>query len=106
MEDICCSTVLNVGHGTSLPEKNSLEKRMKMEKHRSEILVDVMLNDRYICQFSYNKRGFPTILDDGSIIETVDLNDITKYVNEQIALKSPSLIGKDYRLEFSSQKVR
>lgn len=77
-----------------------------MEKHRSEILVDVMLNDRYICQFSYTKRGFPTILDDGSIIETVDLNDITKYVNEQIALKRPSLIGKDYRLEFSSQKVR
>ena len=75
-------------------------------KPKHEILVDVMLGNHYVCQFSYTKRGFPTILDDGSYIETVSLDDVTKYVEEQIAIKRPSLIGKDYRLEFSSQKVR
>ena len=65
-----------------------------------KVLLDIMLNGRFVCQLSYDKRGFPEMID-GEVKEYHRLEDLEKFVYE----KRPSLRGKDIRIEFSSQKA-
>ena len=64
------------------------------------LLIDVMLDDRFVCQLRYQGRPFPSIVG-GVIIPTYDGADIKRFVEE----KRPSLKGKGYQIEFSKQIV-
>ena len=68
---------------------------------KRELLLDIMLGGRYVCQLKYTKRGFPLILQDGKVTESIDIKDLEDFVVEQ----KPSLKGKDFRIEFSNQRV-
>ena len=65
-----------------------------------KVLLDIMLNGRFICQLSYDKRGFPEVID-GEVKEFHRLEDLERFVYE----KRPSLKGKDIKIEFSKNKV-
>ncbi len=58
---------------------------MKLIKPKAELLI---------------QRGFPMLLD-GKVIETYNSEDIKKFVEESL----PSLVGKDYNIEFAKQRV-
>lgn len=64
------------------------------------ILIDVYVQGRFYRQLCYKKRGFP-LLADGRRIEAFDTADLEKFVEE----KCPSLVGQEYNLEISKQKV-
>ena len=64
------------------------------------VLLDVMLNGRFVCQLKYPKRGLPDMVD-GEIIEVHNQQEIKDFVFQQ----RPSLIGKDIVIEFASQRV-
>ena len=64
------------------------------------VLLDVMLNGRFVCQLKYDKRGLPDMVD-GEIIEVHNQQEIKDFVFQQ----RPSLIGKDIVIEFASQRV-
>ena len=64
------------------------------------VLLDIMLDGRFVCQLRYSGRPFPTIVG-GVILPTYDGEDIKRFVEE----KRPSLKGKGYRIEFSNQIV-
>lgn len=64
------------------------------------ILLDIIKNGRFYKQLKYTKRGFPMLID-GKVIETYNSEDIKKFVEESF----PSLVGKDYNIEFAKQKV-
>ena len=69
-----------------------------MEK--KQILLDIMLSGRFVCQLRYDKRGFPEMID-GHIEEVYRLEDLEKFVLD----KRPSLRGKDIKIEFAKNKV-
>ena len=62
--------------------------------------LDIMIGDTYKGQLKYYKHGKPDLVD-GKIIEVFDTEELKQFVEKQ----RPSLIGKDYRIEFSNQKV-
>ena len=64
------------------------------------LLLDVILNGRFKCQLKYERSGFPLILD-GEIIESYNAEDLREFVERE----RPSLKGKDFKIEFSNQKV-
>ena len=64
------------------------------------MLLDIMLDDRFICQLNYKKHGFPVEVD-GKIYESYELSDLKEFIEQQ----KPSLIGKNYRIEFSKEKA-
>ena len=64
------------------------------------IILDIIKEGRFYKQLKYTKRGFPQIVD-GKIVETHDVRDIKKFVEESL----PSLVGKDYNIKFAKQKV-
>lgn len=64
------------------------------------ILLDIIKNGRFYKQLEYIKRGFPKLID-GKVIETYNSENIKKFVEESF----PSLVGKDYNIEFAKQKV-
>ena len=64
------------------------------------ILLDIIKNGRFYKQLKYTKRGFPMLLD-GKVIETYNSEDIKKFVEESL----PSLVGKDYNIEFAKQRI-
>lgn len=64
------------------------------------ILLDIIKNGRFYKQLKYTKRGFPKLID-GKVIETYNSEDIKKFVEESL----PSLVGKDYNIEFAKQRV-
>jgi hypothetical protein len=64
------------------------------------ILLDIIKNGRFYKQLKYTKRGFPMLID-GKVIETYNSEDIKKFVEESL----PSLVGKDYNIEFAKQRV-
>ena len=70
------------------------------EMNSPTLLLDIMIGDTYKGQLKYYKHGKPDLID-GKIIEVFDTEELKKFVEE----KRPSLIGKDYRIEFSNQKV-
>ena len=65
------------------------------------LLIDVMIGDSFICQLPYYHHGYPTILDDGSFIETYDTEELEKFVLD----KRPSLKNKKFHIEFTNQKL-
>lgn len=64
------------------------------------LLLDIMHNGRFVCQLKYSGRPFPSFVD-GKIVPVYDGRDIEKFVFQQ----RPSLLGKNIRIEFSTQKV-
>ena len=70
-----------------------------MKKTKS-ILLDVMVDNRCVCQLEYN-RFYPIMLDDGTPMDCVSAEDIQKFIEE----KRPSLKYQKYHVEFSNQKV-
>jgi hypothetical protein len=64
------------------------------------ILLDIIKEGRFYRQLKYTKRGFPTMVD-GKILEVPMSDDIKKFVEESL----PSLVGKDYNIEFAKQRV-
>ena len=61
-----------------------------------KVLLDVMLNGRFICQLKYEGMPFPELID-GKVVPVYDTEDMERFVFE----KRPSLRGKDIRIEFS-----
>ena len=64
------------------------------------LLLDIMLNGRFKCQLKYEKNGFPLIMD-GEVLESYDASDLKEFVERE----RPSLKGKDFKIEFATQKV-
>jgi len=64
------------------------------------ILLDIMLDGRFLCQMKYPHRGFPQILD-GKTVEAYDYKDFEKFVFE----KRPSLRNKQIVILPSKQRV-
>ena len=69
-----------------------------MEK--PEILLDIMLDGRFVCQLRYARQGQLKIIN-GHMAEVYDLDDIQAFVEEE----RPSLIGQPYKIEFSQQHI-
>ena len=67
---------------------------------KKHILLDIMLNGRFICQLKYEGMPFPELID-GKVVPVYDTEDMARFVFE----KRPSLRGKDIKIEFSSQKT-
>lgn len=67
---------------------------------KKPILLDVMLNNHFVCQLKYDKQGFPALID-GNIVEQHNIEDLERFVEE----KRPSLKGKPYTIAFSNQKI-
>jgi len=59
-----------------------------------------MLDGRFKCQLKYKKHGFPLILD-GEDVEIYSDADLREFVEKE----RPSLKGKDFKIEFATQKV-
>lgn len=57
-----------------------------------KILLDIMLNDRFVCQLAYPVAAGEKI---------VDIKDLEWFVT----FKRPSLNGKKFNINFSEQKV-
>lgn len=64
------------------------------------ILLDIMKDDKFICQIPYSKKGEKTFLN-GKIEEVYDIDEIERYVYE----KRPSLKGQGIRIRFSNQRT-
>lgn len=67
---------------------------------KKQILLDIMLGGKFICQLKYEGMPFPEIID-GKVMPVYDSEDLERFVYE----KRPSLRGKDIRIEFSNQKT-
>lgn len=70
-------------------------------KAKKSILIDVMLEGRFICQLSYFGHPFP-LMHNGKVYAAYDLNNIRQYVEE----KRPSLKNKNFQIEISNQLLR
>lgn len=64
------------------------------------LLIDIILEGRFVCQLRYTKHGIPQMIN-GEIKEVHNTDDINKFVLEQ----RPSLKGKNYQINFSNQRV-
>jgi len=64
------------------------------------LLIDIMLDGRFVQQLRYDRRGFPEMID-GEFVESHRREDIEAFVYE----KRPSLKGKPIKIEIASQKV-
>ena len=64
------------------------------------LLIDVVLNGRFFCQLRYLKNGNLEWCNN-RLIYVYPLEDLQKFVEKQ----RPSLIGKDYKIEFSNQRI-
>lgn len=64
------------------------------------ILLDIMLDNRFIGQLRYPKRGFPKFVD-GKWIEIYHPEDLEAFVLE----KRPSLKGKNIKILPTNQRV-
>ena len=67
---------------------------------KKQILLDVMLNGRFVCQLKYDGMPFPEMIN-GKVVPVYDTEDMERFVFE----KRPSLRGKDIKIEFSNQKA-
>ena len=64
-----------------------------------KVLLDVMLDNRYVCQLNYDRHGYPELID-GEIIEVFKEDEIRSFIEE----KRPSLKGKDFKVSFTNDK--
>ena len=67
---------------------------------KKQILLDIMLGGKFICQLKYDGMPFPELIN-GKVVPVYDAEDLERFVYEQ----RPSLRGKDIRIEFSNQKA-
>ncbi len=64
------------------------------------LLLDIMLDGRFVCQLKYHGQPFPKIIN-GKVMATYDARDIEKFVRD----KKPSLNGKPIEIAFTNQRV-
>ena len=64
------------------------------------VLLDIVLNGRFVCQIPYHWVGRLEIIDGTPLYVCRDVE-----IRSFIESKRPSLIGKDYKIEFSNQRV-
>lgn len=64
------------------------------------ILLDIMLDDRFLCQMDYTAPAKPLFIE-GKPMNVYNLDDIKSFVYS----KRPSLKGKNIRISFSNQKI-
>lgn len=64
------------------------------------LILDIMLDGRFICQLRYKGYPFPKIID-GKVTLCYEDSDLMRFVFEQ----RPSLIGKKVCIIPSNQKV-
>jgi len=67
---------------------------------KPEILLDIMLDGRFVCQLRYARQGQLKIIN-GHMAEVYDLDDLQSFVEKE----RPSLIGQPYKIEFSQQHI-
>lgn len=67
---------------------------------KPELLHDIMLDGRFVCQLRYSRHSQLKI-HNGHIAEVYDLDDLQSFVEKE----RPSLIGQPYRIEFSQQHI-
>ena len=67
---------------------------------KPEILLDIMLDGRFVCQLRYARQGQLKIIN-GNMAEVYDLDDLQSFVEKE----RPSLIGQPYKIEFSQQHI-
>ena len=72
------------------------------ERKMKALLLDVMMEDRFVCQLRYTKRGFPVHMGGGKIVESYDLLELEAFVRE----KRPSLAGQQFRICFSEYLIK
>lgn len=64
------------------------------------ILLDIMIDGRFVCQLRYTHRGFPTLVG-GVVKEVHDADNLRQFVEQQ----RPSLRDKKYTIAFTDQKI-
>lgn len=64
------------------------------------LLLDIMLDGRFLCQMSYKGNPMP-ILVNGDVMPLYDTEEIQKYVYQE----RPSLKGKNINIRFSTKKT-
>ena len=64
------------------------------------MLLDIMLNGRFVCQLNYKKKGYYTKTN-GKLVEVHSDNEITHFVETM----RPSLKGKNYNVCFTNNKT-
>ena len=67
---------------------------------KPELLLDIMLDGRFVCQLRYARHGQLKIIN-GHMAEVYDLDDLQSFVEKE----RPSLIGQPYKIEFSQQRI-
>ena len=67
---------------------------------KPKILLDIMLDGRFVCQLRYARQGQLKIIN-GHMAEVYDLDDLQSFVEKE----RPSLIGQPYKIEFSQQRI-
>ena len=64
------------------------------------MLLDIMLNGRFICQLNYKKKGYHTKAN-GKLVEVHSDSEIAHYIESV----RPSLNGKNYNVCFTNNKT-
>ena len=64
------------------------------------VLLDIVLNGRFLCQLPYRWVGHLEIID-GNPVYVCTEAEVRSFVES----KRPSLIGKDFKVELSNQRV-
>lgn len=73
---------------------------MKNKMPSPSVLLDIILNGRFLCQLVYKERGNLEWIN-GKLAFVIADVDIQHFVERQ----RPSLRGKSYHIEFSNQRV-
>lgn len=71
-----------------------------MTKKSPPILIDVMLNGRFVCQLHYTGKGHLEMID-GELFGVQSESDIREWINEQ----RPSLRNKNINIRISNKRV-
>jgi hypothetical protein len=64
------------------------------------MLLDIMLNGRFVCQLNYKKKGYYTKAN-GKLVEVHSDSEIAHFVESV----RPSLKGKNYNVCFTNNKT-
>ena len=64
------------------------------------VLLDIVLNGRFLCQLPYRWVGLLEIID-GNPLYVCTEAEVRSFVES----KRPSIIGKDFKIELSNQRV-
>ena len=78
-----------------------MTKNNQQAKQIQHVLLDIMLEWRFLCQMVYIGRPFPMLID-GKVKPVYDIEDMQRYVYEQ----RPSLRGKDINIQFSNNRIK